>query len=549
MSNHSKRLGELLVERGLIRPEDLERALSAQRETGRPLGEVLADQGVLTEQAVRWALAEQMDLPLVHPDPGAIDPEALRRVPAELCRRYGVLPLYEEPGAEGEPGRLVVAAADPSSRTALDDLAARAGMPLKVVAALREEIEACLDRLCGAALPPDTGVREPGVCQGCEEEILSDPTGTELLRKLLGDVVERGQGGLHLRLVDGELRAETLDGRVLFRGGATWHTILLDRLRQLAGLDARSRGVLQRGRFALGADPAETRIFRLSILRGVGGEEAQVRLVQPEGAPRTLEELGFRSSHQRDLRAALARPGLVWVTSPSEEGTASTLFGLLAEVPGRGRTVTIEDEVFYRAPETLQVETLNLTPAGRRQVLAELRHLEFDRIVVDRVGPGALGPLLSLAVRGRWVLAASAEASLAEALADLAARARDLPLFGLRAVVHQRLVPLLCPDCRVACTLGTAEREALTRWLPEGATPFQEGEGCKRCGGRGVVGRRAFFEVLPVDVGVRDALMRVAWGEGRVDDLAARARPSVSEQVTAAVAAGEVSLAELWDVA
>ncbi|RMG95941.1 MAG: type II/IV secretion system protein, partial [Candidatus Dadabacteria bacterium] len=87
MSNHAKRLGELLVERGLIRPEDLERALSAQRETGRPLGEVLAEQGVLTEQAVRWALAEQMDLPLVHPDPGAIDPEVLRRVPAELCRR------------------------------------------------------------------------------------------------------------------------------------------------------------------------------------------------------------------------------------------------------------------------------------------------------------------------------------------------------------------------------------------------------------------------------------------------------------------------------
>ncbi len=548
MSRPQQRLGELLVERGLLGRADLDRALETQESTGRPLGEILLEQGVLDEQAVRWALAEQMDLPLVHPDPAALDPDALALVPPDLCRRYGVLPLYRIPEEEEAGAPLVVAAADPSDRAALTDLERRLGMPLRVVAALREEIEGALERLHGPGGPMDTGVREVGVCEGCEDEVLSDPTGNALLRRLLEAVVAEARGGLHLRLVEGELRAEDLDGGVLFRGGATWHTILVDRLRQLAGLDSRVRGVLQRGRFTFGADPAAARLFRLSILRGVGGEEAQARLVLPEGPPRSLEGLGLRSAQQRELRAALERPGLVWVTSPSEEGAASTLFALLAEIPGRGRTVTIEDEVFYRAPEVLQVETLNLTPAGRRQVLAELRHLEFSRIVVDRIGPGGLGPLLSLAVRGRWVLAASPEASLAEALADLAARARDLPLFGLRAVVHQRLVPLLCPGCRVECSLGTAEREALHRWLPGDLPLFQEGDGCERCGGRGVTGRRAFFEVLPVDAGVRDALYRVSWGEGRVDAVAGRVRPGLAEQVAAAVAAGEVSLAEIWDV-
>jgi type II secretory ATPase GspE/PulE/Tfp pilus assembly ATPase PilB-like protein len=168
--------------------------------------------------------------------------------------------------------------------------------------------------------------------------------------------------------------------------------------------------------------------------------------------------------------------------------------------------------------------------------------------MVDRVSPAQLGDILALALRKRWVLAATAEASLEETLATIAGRAGELPLYGLRLVVHQRFVPLLCSGCRVECVLGTAEKQAVAKFLPETKAVFQEGDGCPRCAGRGVSGARVFFEVLPVDAAVREALYSESRGEPRLESLAQRVRPSIRTQVGAAVARGEVSLAELWDV-
>jgi type II secretory ATPase GspE/PulE/Tfp pilus assembly ATPase PilB-like protein len=248
------------------------------------------------------------------------------------------------------------------------------------------------------------------------------------------------------------------------------------------------------------------------------------------------------------VRQGLAKPGLVWVTSPGESGVGSTLFGLLREIPGAGSTFTMEEEVFYRSPGFLQIEALELEEGARREILRELKYLDFGRVLIDRVGPARLGDLLALALRKRWVLAACAEASMRETLQSIAARAGDLPLYGLRLVVHQRLAPLLCTGCREPSVLGSAERQALRQRLPDPGSLYQEGEGCDRCHGRGVVGMRAFFEVLPVDVRVREALYAEARGERGVDRLLEGRKPSIASQLAAAVAAGDVSLSELWDV-
>ncbi len=381
-----------------------------------------------------------------------------------------------------------------------------------------------------------------------KEAFLNDPSGNTLLRRLLVRVLERGEGGFHLRVQGDEVQVEDLDGTVIFRGGRTWHTILLDRLRQLAGLERSARGVVQRGRFAFGRGKDPGRLFRLSVLRGVAGEQVQVRLMPPESPPKTLEALGLTPSQAMVLRQRLARPGLVWVTGPSEEGLASTLFSLLREIPGRGRTVTIEEEVFYRSEEFLQVETLGLTAPGRRELLRELKYLEFERIVVDRAGASSLGDLLGLAIRNRWVLAAAPAANLAGAVAELVARSRDLPLFGLNTLIHQRLVPLLCPECRTECVLGTAEREWLSRWVDPDTPLYREGEGCSACEGRAIVGTQGFFEVLPVDERLRDALYRASWGEGRIEDLTRSVAPTLREQIARAVSEGRVGVAEFWEV-
>lgn len=553
MEDKGRRLGELLVSRGILGAAALEEALEAQEASGRRIGEVLLERGLLDEAALRWALAEQLDLPLVHPEPGALDPEALALVAPDVCRRYGVIPLHlvaEVPGAEPV---LTVAAADPSDRAILGDLAARLRRPVRAVAALREEIEAALDRVHGPASAPQVQVRSAALAGPRLEEALGDPTGASLLAGLLEGLVARGAGVLHLLARQGEARVETEEGSVLFAGGGTWHAILLDRVRQLARLPSlpgpglgRS---LERGRFAFaGAAGGEPALLRVSIVRGVEGEEAQLQLLPREGEARGLADLGFTAHQGLAVRLALGKPGLVWVTAPAEDGMGSTLFALAREIPGRGRTVTVEEKVYYRTPEFLQLETIELAEQERGEILRELKYLHFSRVLVDRASPAQLGDLLALAVRRRWVLAGAPEASLEDALGFLSTRAAELPLYGLSLIVHQRLVPLLCPGCRRDAVLGTAERQALGRALGAQAAVFEAGEGCDRCGGRGTRGSRAFFEVLPVDAEVREALYGQARGENRIPRLLERVRPRVGVQVAEAAARGEVSLSEVWDV-
>jgi type IV pilus assembly protein PilB len=356
---NEKTLGSILVERGALTAEALAGALAQQENGDQRLGEILVEQGVLGEEAIRWALAEQMDLPLIHPDPEALDPDALALLPAELCRRYGVLPLYLVPETAEAGETLILAAADPASQDILTEVAARVGRPLRVVAALREEIEAALDRVYGAVAGTDVGIHSAHLAEEEAAEVMEDPSGTSLLHHLLERVLADGGGGMHLRLRDGEAQVEDLRGNSRFAGGETWHTILLDRLRHLADIPAGDGAVLQRGGFLFPRPVVDhPALFRVSILRGVVGEEAQVKLIEWEGEGKSLSALGLGGQQSLAVRQALAKPGLVWLTAPGEAGMGSTLFGLLREIPTAGKTLTMEEEVFYRSPGFLQIEAL-----------------------------------------------------------------------------------------------------------------------------------------------------------------------------------------------
>lgn len=539
-------LGQILVERGMLAGDQLARALERQAVTGRRLGEVLVEMRALGETALRWALAEQMDLPLVHPDPGAVDPEAVALLPAGLCRRYGVLPLYLSEDVPGGPLVLTLAAADPASRELLEDVAARVRRPVRVMPAMREEILAALDVLHGPSEPGDESIRDCGVSPEDLPAVRADPTGGALLDKLLGRLVEQGRGGFHFRARGGESCVDDLEGRPVFRGGEIWHGVLLDRLRRHARLLPPAGEAIQRGRFGWGPPGADA-LFRVTVLRGSEGEEAEVKLVEREGRPRSLEELGFEEDQARQVRGVLQEPGLVWITALDQEGVATTLFSVLRAVPGSGRGITVEEEVCYRSPDLLQVETLGVDAQGRTRLLQEVRTLSFERVVVDRVAPSLLPELLAIAGRRRWVLAATIGMTPDEALQALARCGSDVPLTGLRALIHQRMVRRLCPACRVEASARDGQEG-----VPEGPAGFrgpwfEAGPGCRQCGGGGFRGRRAVFDVLPVDAEFREALRGAAHGENRWRERLRENRPGLRDLLRKAAAAGEVAVSELRD--
>lgn len=439
MRQNQRLLGDMMVESGLITAGELKSALAAQRESGALLGEILVSMGLFGEEALRWALARQLDVPLIHPDPKALDPAALELVSPEKCRRYGVLPITLLPLDDDPNPVLTIAAADPSDQAVIEDV--RRGVPYKVhvVAALREEISKCLDKLYGPGPKSGKGSANP------EADTRSDPTGIKLLARLADSVAS--SGAITLRIFGQNSQTFCRDGKgaTLFSGNAEWLPILAERVRVLAGMKAEER----RGRLHFTDGSGADVLLRVVFLATMEGEEIHLRVLTPENKDRTLGELGFTPAQISAVRAATGGPGLVLVAARGGGGLISTLYGLMRE-SGAEPGVAIEEEVVYRSAGTTQVESSSR--AETTALLGDLKYMEFAKVLVGHADRELIPDLLTLARRGKLVLAGMEEADIGAVLAALTEAGKKTPLAGLCAVVYQTLTLTPGPEGRYDCS-------------------------------------------------------------------------------------------------
>ena len=433
MERGGRLLGELMVEMGLIDGEDLRKALALQEVGGGLLGDILIEMGSMGEEALRWAIARQLDIPLIHPDPKALDPDALALISPERCRRYAVLPISLLPEDDDPAPVLILAAADPADGAVLEDIRHSISHRIRIVAALREEINRCLDKLYGeVAIPPD--MDDLGVDY---HSVKTDPTGLKLLGRLIEKMLTARQKTLRLFLAEGRTFARDGDGNELFMGRTEWLPILLERSRKLAGLEEARQGVGQRGRMWYRTLLGEKVLLRVVILGAMGGEELHLRAILQENQDRTLEDLGLDHGQVEKVRACLKKPGLVLVSAPGGEGLISTLYTLMRAVGPGGMGIALEEEVVYRSADAVQLEVSSGTEVV--ELLRDLKYMEFDRVLLGRAGREKLGDLLALARRGKWVFAGIEEGSLTDLMEALAEEGGRGPLLGLKLCIHQRL--------------------------------------------------------------------------------------------------------------
>ncbi len=548
------RLADILVEKDFVSREalvDVERQHEGSRQR---LGEILIERGLITDAQLMSAVAERMGLEFVELTGHPIDPVAASLVPEAIGRRHGIIPI-----AFDDDGRLRLAMSDPSNVLAIDDVRTLTGHRIQPVAATREDILAAIGEHAGLSQAVQSVVDDSIIAEdgGGATELATAAEDAPVVR-FVNAIIQQAVGArasdIHLEPCDRTLRVRyRIDG--VLQEVATQHRSIhpgvVSRLKIMADLDIAERRVPQDGRMSVRTGGRAIDL-RVSTLPTVHGEKVVMRVLDTTSVMLQLPQLGFLEHTYARFERNFRRPyGMVLVTGPTGSGKSTTLYATLNVVSSPDvNVVTTEDPVEYRLPGINQVQInprAGLTfPAALRSILRQ----DPDIVLVGEMRDRETAHIgMQAALTGHLVLstlhtndAPSAVTRLTEMNVDafLVASAVD-------CVVAQRLARRLCGSCREPYTPTGAElRTAGIPWNDGHPLPsLYRAVGYIRCGGTGYRGRLAVHEVMEVTESIQRLIARGA----ATDDIAAAARQSgmttLREDGLAKVLLGQTTMEEI----
>lgn len=509
------RLGDVLVQQRLISQEQLQQTLELQRQTGKKVGRLLIESGVITEELLANGLARQLRIPFVNLKTFPFRADVVKLLPESAARRFRALVL------EDKGDLLLVALGDPLDLFAYDELTRILKRPIGIAAVPESQLAPAFDRLYRRT------EEISGLARALEKDLgdavdfgeLSASVGIEgapvvrLLQSLFEDAMQVGasdihiepqEAGLQVRVrVDGVLQTQTqADKRI----GAA----LAQRLKLMAGLDISEKRLPQDGRFSVRLKD-NTIDVRLSTLPTAYGESAVMRLLVQGGGMRRLDSIGMPPYMLKRFREILGRSaGMVLVTGPTGSGKTTTLYAALAEVNADElKVITVEDPVEYRLPGITQVQVNEKIELTFARVLRATLRQDPDVILVGEMRDPETAEIgMRSAITGHLVLSTlhTRDAmSTPFRLLDMGVPAYMVAT-SLQAVIAQRLLRLNCPECAEPHAPTAQEQAWLDGMLPPGQTLVsQRGRGCSACNGTGYAGRQGVYELLEMDATLAQA--------------------------------------------
>ncbi|MBF4334726.1 type II/IV secretion system protein [Vibrio anguillarum] len=512
-----KRLGDLLVEEGIITENQVEQALAAQKRSGRKLGDTLIELGFLSEQQMLSFLSQQLSLPLIDLSRANVDIDAVQILPEVHARRLRALII----GKNGDTLR--IAMSDPADLFAQESLLTqlpqysfefviapekqlvegfdRYYRRTKEIASFAEQLQ--LEHQGNTAFDFDIG-----------DDDSDEVTVVKLINSLFEDAIQVGASDIHIEPDANVLRLrQRIDGVLheTLLNETNIASALVLRLKLMANLDISEKRLPQDGRFNIRAKGQSVDI-RMSTMPVQYGESVVMRLLNQSSGVRKLEESGIPDDILRRLRHQLKRPhGMILVTGPTGSGKTTTLYGALSElnVPGK-KIITAEDPVEYRLPRISQVQINPKIDLDFSTVLRTFLRQDPDIILVGEMRDQETVEIgLRAALTGHLVLSTL---HTNDAI-DSALRMMDMGAPGylvasaVRAVVAQRLVRKVCPDCKAVDEVDEARKQWLTVRFPNQVeAAFTRGRGCQNCNLTGYRGRIGVFEMLELEHEMMDAL-------------------------------------------
>ncbi|ACX52817.1 general secretory pathway protein E [Ammonifex degensii KC4] len=544
--NRKKRLGERLVEEGLITREQLEEALKIQARTGELLGQVLVRMGAISEEDLNRVLGISSSATKEL----QVSPELLKLVPEDLARSRKVFPLKKE------GNRLFLLMANPLDITTIDDLRLWTGLEIEPVKAEEREIRALINRHYG--LPEvERALEELGVSAEeteIEEALVDRAPIVQLVNSLISGAVDEQASDIHVEPFENEVRVRyRVDGILheVMRLPRRMAPALVARIKIMANMDIAERRLPQDGRILTRVGGKELDL-RVSTFPTIFGEKVVIRLLDKEQLKSfTLENLGFSPQNLATFKNFLhSSYGMVLLTGPTGSGKTTTLYAALAYLNSVEKNiVTVEDPVEYVLEGINQAQVNVKAGATFATYLRSILRQDPDIIMVGEIRDLETAEIaVQAATTGHLVLSTLHTNDAPGALTRLLDMGVEpfMVASSVLGVVAQRLVRTICPRCREPHEPSEPELAFLGKERLNG--PIYRGRGCDYCRHTGYRGRVAVHEVLRVS----PRLQRLVLNKASTEELRRAALQegmiSLKEDAVSKVLQGITSVAEVMRV-
>jgi type IV pilus assembly protein PilB len=515
-----RRLGDILVEKGYLRPEQLEEALQQQRSSGRTrlLGEILLSLGYCSEEQIAECLAEEYGLPFTRLEVRLFDQKIVDVLPRESIENNSVLPLFRVRDV------LTVAVAEPSNLFLLQEIEHLTGLRVRPVVATYRDIRRMIaslpnssvfvidDILDGSDVAEVTLVEETIEDIGNLAEIAGQSPVIRLVNYVLFNAVREGASDIHIEPSERCVRVRyRVDGRLQKAIELPAHlgAPITSRIKIMAGMDISERRLPQDGRVNVLLENRKIDL-RVSTFPGQNGEKTVIRILDTRQVSLNLDDLGFSEDVLSRLKAAIRAPnGIILVTGPTGSGKSTTLYACLNAISSVEINIcTVEDPIEYHLPLVNQFQVQEKIGLTFSKALRTLLRQDPDVIMVGEIRDEETArTAIQAALTGHLVLSTLHTNDAASAVTRLINMGIEAYLISaaLNIVLAQRLVRRICPKCKHPYDPPRPLRKALEK-MGCGCEVFYRGVGCRNCRNTGYNGRIGIHEILVLNDELRDMI-------------------------------------------
>ncbi len=552
------RLGDVLVQNGVITEEDLQRGLERQKGSGRKLGETLVDEGITTEENIARALSKQFHYDMVDLQNTEIPQEILDLVPANVLKKHRAIPFEYSPD---NMNVLRVAMSDPMDIGAMDDINIITNLQVEPVVATMGSVMLALDNYYGQAevnsvLEEYTREKESQIVE--QEDMYSEDVNNspivQLVKGMIDQAVRQRASDIHIEPMERQVRIRyRIDGALYEKAVYSIRLLpaIVARVKIIGGMDISEKRKPQDGRITQIVDRKEFDI-RVSILPTVYGEKIVMRLTSKNALTKEKSQLGLKADELKKFDHILKHPhGILLVTGPTGSGKSTTLYTALSELNKEDvNIITVEDPVEANIDGINQVQVntkANLTFAS---ALRSILRQDPDIIMIGEIRDQETASIaVQASITGHLVVSTLHTNSAASTITRLADMGIEPYLIAdsTIGVIAQRLVRRLCPECKRKKKADAEELELL-QMEPDADVTVYEPCGCPRCDGTGFKGRIGVYEIMEVSQPLKSIISKGGTAEDIKNKALEEGMSTLRMSATKYVLEGITSVQEMMRV-
>ncbi len=519
-----KRLGDMLVEAGVITNDQLMEALGKQKESGKRLGELLVDLRFTDEMEIAEAMAQQMKIPVAKIREAKLAPEVIALLPENIVRKHQVVPFELD---ENNPNILRVAMSDPLDIIAADDLSIITNMQIEVMAATASDVMYAIEKYYGneqSAKLADSFAQErmekDKKLKGDKAEEGNDEVDNSpivlLVNKIIEQAVNERASDIHIEALEDEVRVRyRIDGAMqeITRYPKDLLSAIVARIKIVSGMNISEKRAPQDGRMTLIFNRVEYDL-RVSTLPTTFGEKVVMRIASKSGLNKEKSELGFQEEELKRFDGILKHPhGIILVTGPTGSGKSTTLYTVLNELNGgEVNIITVEDPVEADVDGINQVQVNEKAGLTFASALRSILRQDPDIIMIGEIRDEETASIaVKAAITGHLVVSTlhtNSAASTVTRLEDMGIEPY-MVADSVVGIIAQRLVRRLCPKCRVEKQLTDTDKLRLHLRGDSNPMIYEPSEnGCAYCNNSGYRGRIGVYEIMPITPALREIISR-----------------------------------------